>query len=496
MERGDTGPGRDAYGPPVRERAPRGYGPRPYPADDGYPPSADYEEDDAAGPGRPVDVEEDDYGQLLRGPGEMPPRQRLRQPGRRYPGQPGRLPPTAPPNAGPGPAAPPNGQGHGGMPGHGVPHGPAPHGPAPHGAAPHGAAPHGSAPHAGPQNGTPHADPVIGDGLVPDNAPAPSGEPAPGRQYRLPNGRRLPPSADRLYRPAGPGMPGGTSGRHHGPGPAADQDPYTPRRSRPGPAPGVPSPGAGPGSPAPGGSVPGGHGGAAHGGSVPGGHGGGAHGGTASGTAHRGTAHGGAQPYGGPGASGIPPLREHPPAGSRFDAPDGRDRLAPPPEPPGPVIRQREAAVPDQPSEAAQAVVSIAPDGLEAFARDLRALRAQANLDYPEMAEVSHYEMKTLAAAAGGLRLPSLPVTVAFVRACDGDVAEWEERWQKLAGKLTAEAARKRKNDGEENLGPVEPADAPAALEPPARRAATPPADSDGSEVYVITSAKPRQPGW
>ena len=34
--------------------------------------------------------------------------------------------------------------------------------------------------------------------------------------------------------------------------------------------------------------------------------------------------------------------------------------------------------------------------------------------------------MKTLASAAGGLRLPTLPVAVAYVRACDGNVAEWE----------------------------------------------------------------------
>ena len=143
-----------------------------------------------------------------------------------------------------------------------------------------------------------------------------------------------------------------------------------------------------------------------------------------------------------------------------------------PPEPPGPLIRQRDTAVPgDRPGAPAQPVASIAPDDMEAFARDLRALRAKADLDYPEMAEVSHYEMKTLAAAAGGLRLPSLPVAVAFVRACDGNVAEWEERWQKLAGRITAEAARKRRSDGEENAEPVEPADAPAALESPARPA-------------------------
>ena len=160
------------------------------------------------------------------------------------------------------------------------------------------------------------------------------------------------------------------------------------------------------------------------------------------------------------------------------------------------MIRQRDTALPEEPlAGAAQPVASIAPDDLEAFARDLRALRATVDLDYPEMAEASHFEMKTLAAAAGGLRLPTLPVAVAFVRACGGNVAEWEDRWQKLADRLTAEAARKRHGDGEDNPDPVEPTDAPAALDPP-KAAATPPPESDGGEVYVITSAPPRQPGW
>ena len=162
------------------------------------------------------------------------------------------------------------------------------------------------------------------------------------------------------------------------------------------------------------------------------------------------------------------------------------------------MIRRRETAGPeDRPGGLAQPVASIAPDGLEAFARDLRALRAKADLDYPQMAEVSHYEMKTLAAAAGGLRLPTLPVAVAFVRACGGNVADWEERWQKIAEKITADVARKRRSDGEEGAEPLEPADSPAALEPPALKpAAAQPPDQDGGEVYVITSAKPRQPGW
>jgi hypothetical protein len=162
-----------------------------------------------------------------------------------------------------------------------------------------------------------------------------------------------------------------------------------------------------------------------------------------------------------------------------------------PPEPAGPVIRQRETAVPaERPVGTARSVASIAPDGLEAFARDLRALRAKAELDYPEMAELSHYTMKTLASAAGGLRLPTLPVAVAYVRACGGSVSEWEERWQKLAAKVTADATKKRRDDEV-----PEPSDTPA-IEPPALKAPAPDADPAPSEVYVITSAPPRQPGW
>jgi hypothetical protein len=103
--------------------------------------------------------------------------------------------------------------------------------------------------------------------------------------------------------------------------------------------------------------------------------------------------------------------------------------------------------------------------------------------------------MKTLASAAGGLRLPTLPVAVAYVRACDGNVAEWEDRWQKLADKITADAAKKHRNDGEE-AEPPEPAEVSAMTEAPALPPSTSAPDPDSGEVYVITSAKPRTPGW
>ena len=150
----------------------------------------------------------------------------------------------------------------------------------------------------------------------------------------------------------------------------------------------------------------------------------------------------------------------------------------------GNLIKQRNAALPERGLGGTQPLAAIAPDGLDSFARDLRALRGKAELDYPEMAEKSHYTMKTLASAAGGLRLPTLPVAMAFVRACGGDETEWEDRWHKLAEKITAEAVKKQG----ESESPPEPSDPPQA---PSVQAPSQPPPDDG-EVYVITSAKPR----
>ena len=76
-------------------------------------------------------------------------------------------------------------------------------------------------------------------------------------------------------------------------------------------------------------------------------------------------------------------------------------------------------------------------------------------------------------------------------------MADWEERWQKLATKITADAAKKRRLEGEEESEPLEPAELPAIGEPPAiASSAAQDPDPDSDEVYVITSAKPRQPDW
>lgn len=69
-------------------------------------------------------------------------------------------------------------------------------------------------------------------------------------------------------------------------------------------------------------------------------------------------------------------------------------------------------------------------DPVTSFARDLRKLRAAAgNPPYRELAKRAHYSATTMAEAAGGKKLPSLAATLAFVRACDGDPVEWEQRW-------------------------------------------------------------------
>lgn len=80
-------------------------------------------------------------------------------------------------------------------------------------------------------------------------------------------------------------------------------------------------------------------------------------------------------------------------------------------------------------------------DALTAFAADLRALRAKAGSPpYRKLARLAHYSSTTLADAAGGKRLPSLAVTLAYVQACAADAQEWEARWHELAAQLAGES--------------------------------------------------------
>ncbi|WSK78222.1 helix-turn-helix domain-containing protein [Amycolatopsis sp. NBC_01286] len=79
------------------------------------------------------------------------------------------------------------------------------------------------------------------------------------------------------------------------------------------------------------------------------------------------------------------------------------------------------------------------PDGsvLTQFAADLRKLReAAGGPPYRDLARLAHFSSTTLSDAAGGRRLPSLAVTLAYVTACDGDRAEWQRRWHAVSAEL------------------------------------------------------------
>jgi WD40 repeat protein/energy-coupling factor transporter ATP-binding protein EcfA2 len=76
---------------------------------------------------------------------------------------------------------------------------------------------------------------------------------------------------------------------------------------------------------------------------------------------------------------------------------------------------------------------------VEAFAAELRKLRKDRGpITYRAMAERVSYSAAALSQAASGARLPSLPVTLAFVTACGGDVEEWERRWREAADEVAA----------------------------------------------------------
>ncbi len=71
-------------------------------------------------------------------------------------------------------------------------------------------------------------------------------------------------------------------------------------------------------------------------------------------------------------------------------------------------------------------------DDQQRFLADLRALRDAAALGYDELAVRTHYPDDVLKEAESGPSLPGLPILAAYVRACNGDVPEWEERWRRL----------------------------------------------------------------
>ncbi|WP_329213919.1 hypothetical protein OG352_02735 [Streptomyces sp. NBC_01485] len=81
--------------------------------------------------------------------------------------------------------------------------------------------------------------------------------------------------------------------------------------------------------------------------------------------------------------------------------------------------------------------VDPAAGPVQRLAHELRELRrAAGGPSYRTMAEGAEFTAATLSKAAGGERLPSLPVVQAYVRACGGDPGEWEARWKEAESEV------------------------------------------------------------
>ncbi|MDH6135612.1 hypothetical protein P3T37_005028 [Kitasatospora sp. MAA4] len=102
---------------------------------------------------------------------------------------------------------------------------------------------------------------------------------------------------------------------------------------------------------------------------------------------------------------------------------------------------------------------------LPAFAYDLRTVREEAgNPTYRALAGLAGFSATTLSDAAGGVRQPSLEVTLAYVGACGGDVTLWESRWRELDRLLASE--REQPADAPEAEAEPIPEAEPAAAIP------------------------------
>ncbi len=82
-----------------------------------------------------------------------------------------------------------------------------------------------------------------------------------------------------------------------------------------------------------------------------------------------------------------------------------------------------------------------AAGAVQHLAYELRKLRREAGgPTYRAMAEHVQFSAPTLSAAASGERVPTLPVLLAYVRACGGDEADWEQRWRETTADVAKEA--------------------------------------------------------
>jgi len=98
--------------------------------------------------------------------------------------------------------------------------------------------------------------------------------------------------------------------------------------------------------------------------------------------------------------------------------------------------------------------VDPADGPVQMLAAELRELRRRAgNPGYRELAARTSYSVTALADAAGGRRLPSLPVTLAFVRTCGGDPSAWARRWQQASAEWAASQRNGARRQSPETAG-------------------------------------------
>ncbi|MFC8197977.1 helix-turn-helix domain-containing protein [Streptomyces sp. NPDC057298] len=80
---------------------------------------------------------------------------------------------------------------------------------------------------------------------------------------------------------------------------------------------------------------------------------------------------------------------------------------------------------------------------MQRFAFELRKLRAEADgITYRALAQRAGYSVTTLSQAAAGEQLPTLPVALAYVGACGGDLVEWEARWKDTVEESAGDGSR------------------------------------------------------